>query len=74
MLVRVTDFYDLGPGGVQQRSVFINVAYIAAIEPWGSKFKVYVGRSLEYVVTAEDAERLARGEEQQTTQPSPDGP
>jgi hypothetical protein len=74
MIVRVTDFHDLGPGGVQQRPVYINVAFIAAMEPWGSKFKVFVGRSLEYVVTAADAERLARGEEHATTQPPHDGP
>jgi hypothetical protein len=58
MLVEVTDFQDLGPSGPKPRSVFINTDYIVAMEPWGHKMKVFVGRSLEYVVSSEDAARL----------------
>ncbi len=59
MLVRVTDFQDRGPSGVQARPVVINTDYIVAMEPWGHKVKVFVGRSLEYVVSADDATRLS---------------
>jgi hypothetical protein len=42
--------------------VYINVTYLVAMEPWGTKYKVYVGRSLEYVVSAADAERLVQAQ------------
>jgi hypothetical protein len=58
MLLKVIDYQDLGPSGVQARQVFLNTDYIVAMEPWGHKYKVFVGRSLEYVVTADDAARL----------------
>jgi hypothetical protein len=58
MLVKVTDYQDLGPSGTQARTVFVNTDYIVAMEPWGLKYKVYVGRSLEYIVSADDAARL----------------
>ena len=58
MIIEVTDYQDRGPSGVQKRQVFINTSYVVAMEPWGSKYKAFVGRSLEYVVSAEDAERL----------------
>lgn len=58
MLLKVTDHQDLGPSGVQARPVFVNTDYIVAMEPWGKKYKVFVGRSLEYVVSADDAARL----------------
>lgn len=63
MILKVTDFQDRGAAGVVPRQVFINTTYIVAMEPWGSKYKAYVGRSLEYVVSAEDAERLGQSEE-----------
>jgi len=63
MLLKVTDYQDLGPTGVQPRPVFVNTDYIVAMEPWGQKYKVFVGRSLEYVVTADDAQRLGGGVE-----------
>lgn len=59
MLVQVTDYQDLGPSGVQPRAVTINAEYIVAMEPWGQKVRVFVGRSLEYVVTTDDAAKLA---------------
>jgi len=58
MLLKVVDYQDLGPSGVQSRTVFVNAAFIVAMEPWGHKYKVFVGRSLEYVVSADDAQRL----------------
>lgn len=58
MILKVTDYQDRGAGGVVSRPVFINTDYVVAMEPWGSKYRVFVGRSLEYVVAAEDAERL----------------
>lgn len=69
MLVRVTDFQDRGAAGVLARPVFINPAYIVAMEPYGTKYTVFVGRSLEYVVSTEDAERLGQCE-----RPLDDGP
>ena len=62
MIIAVTDYQDLGPTGVHPRRVFINTSYIVAIEPWGTKYKAFVGRSLEYVVNADDAERLGNAE------------
>jgi hypothetical protein len=59
MIIRVTDYQERGPSNVQARAVFINTDYVVAMEPWGAKYKVFVGRSLEYVVSTEDAERLA---------------
>jgi hypothetical protein len=59
MLIRVTDYQERGPTNVQPRPVILNTDYIVAMEPWGAKCKVFVGRSLEYVVSTEDAERLA---------------
>lgn len=61
MLIRVTDYQDRGPADIQPRPVFLNTDYIVAMEPWGTKYKVFVGRSLEYIVSPQDAERL--GEE-----------
>lgn len=58
MLFAVTDYQDLGPSGVQSRQVYINPSYIVAMEPWGAKYKVFVGRSLEYVIGAADAARI----------------
>lgn len=55
MLVKVTDYQDLGPAGAKARPVFLNTDFIVAMEPWGQKYKVFAGRSLEYVVSAEDA-------------------
>jgi hypothetical protein len=60
MIFKVTDHQDRGASGVVQRAVFINTTYIVAMEPWGSKYKAYVGRSLEYVISIEDAERLGQ--------------
>jgi len=59
-LLKVTDYQDLGPSGVQCRPVFINTDYIVAMEPWGQKYKVFAGRSLEYIVDADDAARLGK--------------
>jgi hypothetical protein len=61
VLIKVTDHQDRGPSGVQSRPVYINPDYIVAMEAWGPKYKVFVGRSLEYVVSADDAERLDEG-------------
>ena len=58
MILKVTDYQDRGTSGTVARPVFINSTYVVAMEPWGSKYKVFVGRSLEYVVSAEDATRL----------------
>lgn len=58
MLLQVTDYQVRGASDVQTRAVFVNTDYIVAMEPWGKKFKVFVGRSLEYVVSVEDAQRL----------------
>jgi hypothetical protein len=63
MIIKVTDYQDRGAAGVQARSVFINTQYIVAMEPLGSKYTVFVGRSLEYIVSADDAELLGQGEQ-----------
>ena len=62
MIIQVTDYQDQGPSNVHPRPVFINTDYIVAMERRGSKYKVFVGRSLEYIVTTEDAERLAEAD------------
>ncbi len=62
MLLEVTDYQDRGPSEVKARRVHINPDYVVAMEPWGSKTKVFVGRSLEYVVSVEDAKRLSDAE------------
>ena len=69
MLVKVIDYQDLGPSGAQSRPVFLNTDYIVAMEPWGQKYKVFAGRSLEYVVSAADAERLGELGAQRAEQP-----
>jgi hypothetical protein len=58
-IVLVTDYQDRG-SSVQARQVYINVTYLVAMEPWGTKYKIFVGRSLEYVVSPEDAQRLSQ--------------
>jgi hypothetical protein len=67
MIVKVTDYQDRGTSGVVPRPVFINTEYIVAMEPWGSKYKAFVGRSLEYVISAEDAQRLGQPDEHAPT-------
>jgi hypothetical protein len=67
MIFKVTDYHDRGASGVVQRVVFINTDYIVAMEPWGSKYKAFVGRSLEYVISAEDAKLLGQPETRQPT-------
>ena len=62
MLIQVTDYQERGPSEVKPRPVFINPDYIVAMEPWGQKTKVFVGRSLEYMVSSEDAMRLSKAE------------
>lgn len=69
MIFKVTDYQDRGTSGVMPRPVFINTTYVVAMEPWGTKYKVFVGRSLEYVVSVEDAERL--GGQPVTSPPAP---
>ena len=73
MLIRVTDYQDRGPSGTAERTVFIQTQYVVAMEPWGAKYRVFVGRSLEYTVSADDAERLASAEagSGETATPSP---
>ncbi len=63
MIIKVTDYQERGPSDVQPRQAFINTDYIVAMEPWGQKYKVFVGRSLEYVVSADDAQRLGEAEQ-----------
>ncbi len=58
MIQKVTDYQERGGSPPHPRQVFINTDYIVAMEPWGSKYKAFVGRSLEYVISADDAERL----------------
>lgn len=63
MILEVTDYQDRGSAGVAPRQVFINSEYVVAMEPWGSKYKAFVGRSLEYIVSKDDAEKLAKAGE-----------
>lgn len=60
MLIQVTDYQDRGAAGTAERTVFIQTESIVAMEPWGAKYRVFVGRSLEYVVSADDAAQLAQ--------------
>jgi hypothetical protein len=65
-ILKVIDYQDRGGAGVVPRPVFINSTYVVAMEPWGSKYKAFVGRSLEYVISAEDAALLANSEARST--------